>query len=1616
MEGSALTTMCSLMPASPDIDFHRIRPFQGDRRHGFEELCAQLAHLEDHGERAIFYRKGVGADAGVECFVRDPDGSEIGWQAKFFFELGDAQINQLDDSVDQALRKHPQLKQYIVCLPFNLRDARRGKSKSQLSRWEEWKAKWERKARKKRRTLTITLWDATALGARLQRTGGLYEGRSAYWFDETILTSGWFHARFEQAKANLGQRYIPETNVELPIRRILMGFCRDPLVNRAIEEWSEKLDEAGHRAIEAIRRLENAKALKERTDALEERRMILMSALNAASNASSFEYPIADYICHARSVLDAAWKSSDAIWSLKNGESNEKQRIEFAKHELRQVERATEQFIAELSSEQWQFVNPRSLLVYGDAGVGKSHLFGDAVEHQIAHERPALLILGGSLREADPWTQIIEQLGIQGISTETLLGALDAAGQAAGTRAVIFVDAINERHGIDLWATRLPGFLKSIDPYPHVAIVVSCRTTYLPYIVDNNAALGNLPRVKHVGFAGNAAAARYYLDKRGIARMAAPNLIPEFDNPLFLKTCCDSLIKRGERQFPRGMRGVTAIFEFYSEAVADAIETRLKLDRGQKCVTRFLSAFASASDEGERGYVDRDRAQAIADSILPSQGLFERNLLSQLESEGVLAIEPISDGKGSFTETARFTFERYSDHRIAHQLLEKYFDAAAPEAAFETGRPLRRYVDSEEAYQRAGVIEALATQIPERAGKELQDLVPPSRSNNFLLAQGLVRSVLWRSQSCFTERTIELLREAESITGRNEVNDTLIVIATEPENKFNAEHLHQRLMPLSLAERDHCWTVYLMHEQSDDGSHVEALISWTRENGQDEMEPQRAELAAIALSWILTVSSRVIRDKATKALATLLSVRLDLAGHLISRFAACNDDYVRERVMASAYGAALQGLKVEGLAELATAAYGVVFEPDLPVPHLLVRDYARGILELALQRKVLPQTIDMVKARPPYRSAWPLEEVSKETAENYKQKYEKGIFTDAIVGSTIHDGDFARYIIDHAVTKWSSLPITLTGLSQKEIYQRWRDEVVRSHPKAAALLVEISKVSERMRTIYASLGESAISIVFVEPGDATGNERRREEHPRITEVESDLSTVEKSLHKLIGESFWQRYKDEAQRYLHGSIHWRRRGLTWPPLFGAGPARRWICKRAHDLGWTPELFGEFERYMGSPGRMEHRVERIGKKYQWIALYELLARLSDNQLFLGWSWNDPHPYGGAWQVGCRDIDPSVLVSRTKVEAWKNWDRTWWTPVQVSMTPVSPGERLRWLHSSDEIMNDVTLIDVTDPKTNRRWLVLSEVASWHQWAMRQGDRRLERTAWFRLRSVLVKESERDALIRALSKRMITDEHDLPEVEIPDDGFLGEYPWHPAYSHLEIWSQESRQGLPVTVQPTVARYNSGISGYDFSIDDKFYLELPSPGLIGGLKLHLSDGRRMSYVNDGGEIIFRDPSVNEPGHSAALVDRKAFLDFLAREQLSCVWIVGGMKVAYGGRRHEGGWGGDRLFSSVLWLTANGFERRDKFEERKPDGEQLAIFFADETDDQIARPSSLTKQGSISKADSLTSKAKRPRSTKIAVKPLAKKKFGPGRPKIKHGHRGGRKRGRSRRATSPTTH
>ncbi|MDE0260123.1 MAG: hypothetical protein OXR82_17275 [Gammaproteobacteria bacterium] len=221
------------------LDWKSIRPLNGARDQGFEELCAQLARAEKP-PRSEFMRKGT-PDAGVECYAILEGGAEWAWQSKYVDTLGDSQWSQIDRSVKKALEKHPRLVRYFVCVPLNRAEARIEGRRSAKERWDDHVEKWSRWAADRGMTVEFTYWGSHELLERLAQPEHI--GRVQFWFDVRGFDAAWFTARLDEAVRAAGPRYTPEVHVDLPIAwefeafgRTMRFFDREKARARGIRE------------------------------------------------------------------------------------------------------------------------------------------------------------------------------------------------------------------------------------------------------------------------------------------------------------------------------------------------------------------------------------------------------------------------------------------------------------------------------------------------------------------------------------------------------------------------------------------------------------------------------------------------------------------------------------------------------------------------------------------------------------------------------------------------------------------------------------------------------------------------------------------------------------------------------------------------------------------------------------------------------------------------------------------------------------------------------------------------------------------------------------------------------------------------------------------------------------------------------------------------------------------------------------------------------------------------------------------------------------------------------------------------------------------------------------
>ena len=1517
----------------PDIDFTRIRPWRGSRHSGFEELCCQLFSLESPAPASRFFRKeGAGGDAGVECLWTLSDGQVHGLQSKYFCdELGPTQWRQLDDSVRTALEKHPTLTRYVISLPRDLTDRRREGEQSQRDHWGEHLATWHGWAEAKDMDVDFVYWGSSELAERLSRDEAHWSGRTLYWFGTRSMNPDWFQRKFEQARANLGERYTPEANVDLPIRDVFDGLSRTPAFRAAVSASRGQIRKAVDRFTSSARELDGDEKFVFDRSPLEEALGRLDQLLDIASLTTWEEIPAARMAEEALVAVDQLealeqsvddWAASTKGDDTPRGSGPGRDTRYFGDRlarELLDLARFTRSTVMASA-------NVPALLVDGDAGMGKSHLLADIARVRLTQGWPTLLLLGQHVSQGNPWDAFLSDLDLRSHSVEQVLGALDAAGQASGVRSLLLVDAINEGGGRGVWRDHVAGFLSQAKRFPHVAVCLTCRTTYVRSIFGDGPSKDTVVRTAHRGFEGHESrAAAIYLDRYGIARPTTPLLAPEFGNPLFLKTCCEALNRQGKTAFPKGVRGIQSVFRLYVESLDATLADRLDLDPHAATVERALRGLATRMADSGRGVVPREDAAALLEDLHPSSS-YSRSLLYHLVGEGALAedLEYPADAAHDPVDVIRFTFERFSDHFVAERLLDD-FGGEDIEVALADDGPLGTLLRDRGSWHLRGVVDALAIQVPERYGRELIALLEGAPVY-FDLADGFLQSIIWREPKRCTEETAEWLNKVQARNGGDSVWDTLLQVTAEADHPFNADRLHRTLMAMDLPDRDASWSIYLAQRSWADDEDVpesiaRTLVGWAWDSDASGADFGTARLAAIALTWFLTTSSRVVRDQATKALVSLVDQKPALALELMEAFGGVDDPYVSERLYGCVYGAALQGMEADPLRQIASEVYRRVFESGSPPPHILLRDYARGTIEYARHRGCLASHVDLERVVPPYSSdPWPLTFPSAQEVE--ESDY------DSIRSSVLSMGDFGRYIMGDS-SDWSVTPLT-AGRPETHrdrvgaFRRRLADDPNPGVLEAFEALGEVGKVASDA----APGGAAFLRLVQRVADDAALTDMPgREEAERLAE---EVDEAETTFLAALPEAEREYYRSEIRPYVEwGGLHHLADG---PVRFDIMAERRWVWRRAHGLGWSADKFEWFEgRLTGT--RRPRAVERIGKKYQWIAWHELQARLSDHLFFIGSTWRETEgtAYEGPWQLSARDIDPSLLVQTEARDAESGSPKpVWWQPERIVYADDTTEERVARLWSDEGFPDVRRMLEVRDPQ-GASWYVLDAYATWPDREDAR-DPRPRWDTWVSFHAFLVGRSHVPDVIRALADDERVDSKAFRN-SLDYYAFLGEYPWHPvANPELSEWRQGAADPqpfdpLPVPYWVPTVEYVCE-SGRDQSVEARIDLRLPGSELRKHLGLVWSGGRGVTFRSDG-SVVFMDPATDEDGPSATLVAHQPMVRMLDALELSLVWWVVGEKGLYGrGFRHE--FHGRQSLAGIYYTDGSSLQSQEWRREQRP--------------------------------------------------------------------------------------
>lgn len=976
-------------------------PHLGGQAVSFEEFCCQLARKTVPIDANFHRIRGAGGDGGVECFADLVDGTRIGWQAKYIFEFNSF-LRQAEASLKTALDVHDNLAVYIICFPFDLTGPT-ARGKSQLQRFEEWRITQQNGANESGRKITIVPWTKSELISILLRedlSGGLLQ----VFFDETVLSAEWFSRHIERAVQIAGPRYTPEVNVETEAwdwfssygntpnwiktfeRRVEVcrqsterfpTLPRDSEENRSVLAWTPELIEQGERLAAATEA-----AINHLSD------FLLAQESETLNNVTSVFRQIIDELRDLVAGLDQLAEAKYGPGT--SGSINFRQfnadylasfplaDLDYLKEGLAQIEDLNNW----LNSPAGFLAGERTMILTGPAGSGKTHSICDVARGRQDQGFSSCIVFGHEFNGApNLWSRLLEVLDLPGsLGREGLLDALSVAAEMSGFPLILFIDAINETRPLSYWRDNLADLFHGIQSKPNLKCCISCRTSFTEYCVP-----AELPAISitHPGFAGREVlACQVFFKHYGLKPPPMPVLMPELENPLYLKLVCEMLSGSGMDHLPSGWSGISpaieAFIDYKERIFSESKGTRI----GSALVHGALKAIASAISDSGNISLAWSEAERIVDQSRPQASKF--GVVQWLVEEDLLIEEaPLS---GTFMDgecSVRLGFERLGDFLVASQII----DAAGTDIGTYVVKPgtslQKMLADVDSIRQNRGVLGALSVLIPERiTGLELPEIVGGDEARKEAI-DITTHFLPWRAADSLSDTTGAIVLEAlEDEALFKDAMNSLISAAWRP-SAIDAKWLNARLDRIPLAERDAFWCGWLL-ENYEANLATKRLITAAFEISLEEVDLEISECWAIILSRFVAAADRRIKDQASRALIRILICHPQLIETLIQIFMQCDDDEIKEHVLLLSYGALLLLGKSAPLLSVANVLHSAFEREPFDFDNAQVRDHVRSIIELASYFGVLPPEFNSDFCSSAIQSGWPLSLPSDEDVERWK--------------------------------------------------------------------------------------------------------------------------------------------------------------------------------------------------------------------------------------------------------------------------------------------------------------------------------------------------------------------------------------------------------------------------------------------------------------------------------------------------------------------------------------------------------------------------------------------------------------------------------------------------------
>lgn len=320
----------------------------------------------------------------------------------------------------------------------------------------------------------------------------------------------------------------------------------------------------------------------------------------------------------------------------------------------------------------------------------------------------------------------------------------------------------------------------------------------------------------------------------------------------------------------------------------------------------------------------------------------------------------------------------------------------------------------------------------------------------------------------------------------------------------------------------------------------------------------------------------------------------------------------------------------------------------------------------------------------------------------------------------------------------------------------------------------------------------------------------------------------------------------------------------------------------EIGYDANVFKKFDGQYSSQLRNRNSIERIGKKYQWIAMHKVAAILADNHYgeVYDRDWHSPV------NVSARKFDPTLFMNPDMKDYGGGLPR-----YEVPVYDLSRHDDEKWMKNWRDMPDVRKYIEYE--VGGEKWIDLYSyytISTERHVEQKLPEGKSERELWSFVQAFMVDKKDRRRMCRrihkdGLSGRSGSENRDVSSV------YYREYYWSATYKEEVVEEgltsrafEAGRRSTNVMVQPAYLLYS--ISEYsDASLTESQEVIMPSPVLYEELGMRFSVNDGVWLAADGSVACFDSHWVHG-GNGCLLMRKDLLLDYLRKKNKRLVWPV----------------------------------------------------------------------------------------------------------------------------------